>query len=140
MNTTKIVFFFLIFGVFFLLSSSALAQAEPVLYFCERYGRNGEVGVSDRFIAGYFTVIVKCDFALELVDVSLQLDKYNDRNRKFEYYMNFDYTVEPELKLLHFSQNEQNDLKIEEPGFYRVSLLDDRDRTVASALIEIIRK
>lgn len=29
-------------------------------------------------------------------------------------------------------------MKFEEPGFYRVFLLDDNDKTVASALIEII--
>lgn len=137
----KIYYLMLVLYIsFFSIQEQITAQTEPIMYFCEKLGRTGEIGVSDRFTAGYFTVIVKCDFALELVDVSLQIDKYNDRNRKFEYYMNFDYTVEPDLKLLHFSQNEQNDLKIEEPGFYRVSLVDNRDRTVASALIEIIRK
>lgn len=140
MNTTKIVFFFLLFGVFFLLSSSALAQAEPVLYFCEKYGRNGEVGVSDRFTTGYLTVMVKCDYALELDDVFIQFDKYNERNGKFEYYKKFDYTVEPDMAYVFFAKNDESDLKFEEPGFYRVFLLDDRERTVASALIEIIRK
>jgi len=39
--------------------STVFAQNEPVLYFCEKYGRNGEVGVSDRFTTGYLTVMVK---------------------------------------------------------------------------------
>ena len=33
-----------------------------------------------------------------------------------------------------------SDIKFEETGFYRVFLLDDNDKTVASALIEIISK
>ena len=116
----------------------ASAQSEPVLYFCEKYGRDGEVGVSDRFTTGYLTVMVKCDYALDLEDVSVQFDKYNFRNGKFEYYKKFDYVVEPDMKYVYFAKNEDSDLKFEEPGFYRVFLLDDRDKTVASALIEII--
>ena len=114
------------------------AQSEPVLYFCEKYGRDGEVNVSDRFTTGYLTVMVKCDYALDLEDVSVQFDKYNFRNGKFEYYKKFDYVVEPDMKYVYFAKNEDSDLKFEETGFYRVFLLDDRDKTVASALIEII--
>ena len=116
----------------------ASAQSEPVLYFCEKYGRDGEVGVSDRLTTGYLTVMVKCDYALDLEDVSVQFDKYNFRNGKFEYYKKFDYVVEPDMKYVYFAKNEDSDLKFEETGFYRVFLLDDRDKTVASALIEII--
>jgi len=116
----------------------ASAQSEPVLYFCEKYGRDGEVGVSDRFTTGYLTVMVKCDYALDLEDVSVQFDKYNFRNGKFEYYKKFDYVVEPDMKYVYFAKNEDSDLKFEETGFYRVFLLDDRDKTIASALIEII--
>jgi hypothetical protein len=38
------------------------------------------------------------------------------------------------------AKNDDSDLKFEEPGFYRVFLLDDNDKTVASALIEIVSK
>jgi hypothetical protein len=120
------------------LQNYASAQSEPVLYFCEKYGRDGEVGVSDRFTTGYLTVMVKCDYALDLEDVSVQFDKYNFRNGKFEYYKKFDYVVEPDMKYVYFAKNEDSDLKFEETGFYRVFLLDDRDKTIASALIEII--
>ena len=116
----------------------ASAQSEPVLYFCEKYGRDGEVGVSDRFTTGYLTVMVKCDYALDLEDVSVQFDKYNFRNGKFEYYKKFEYVDEPDMKYVYFAKNEDSDLKFEETGFYRVFLLDDRDKTIASALIEII--
>lgn len=140
MNRMRLLFAFFLFSVFIMLNSSLFAQAEPVLYFCEKYGRNGEVGVADRFTTGYLTVMVKCDYALNLEDVSIQFDKYNERTRKFEYYKKFDYTVEPDMSYIYFAKNEDSDLKFEEPGFYRVFLLDDRDKTVASALIEIIRR
>ncbi|MCJ7553424.1 MAG: hypothetical protein MUO34_06010 [Ignavibacteriaceae bacterium] len=140
MNKLHLLFAFFLFTAFFMMNSSVLAQAEPVLYFCESYGRNGEVGVSDRFTTGYLTVMVKCDYALDLEDVSVQFDKYNDRNGKFEYYKNFSYVVEPDMNYVFFAKNDESDLKFEEPGFYRVFLLDDADRTVASALIEIIHK
>jgi hypothetical protein len=133
---------FLLFAFLFSLvlgiSQSILAQNEPVLYFCEKYGKNGEVGVSDRFTTGYLTVMVKCDYALELEDCKIQFDLYNPRTKKFEYYKNFDYVVEPDMKYIFFAKNDESDMKFEDPGFYRVFLLNDRDKTVASALIEIV--
>jgi len=119
--------------------STVFAQNEPVLYFCEKYGRNGEVGVSDRFTTGYLTVMVKSDYALGLEDVSIQFDKYNYRRDEFEFYKKFDYVITEDMSYVFFEKNDESDMKFEDPGFYRVFLLDDRDRTVASALIEIIR-
>lgn len=133
---------FLLFSFLFVLvlgvTSSVFAQAEPVLYFCEKYGNNGEEGVSDRFTTGYLTVMVKCDYPLDLEDVSIQFDRYNARTRKFEFYKKFNYTVERDMNYIFFSKNDESDMKFEDPGFYRVFLLDDNDKTVASALIEII--
>jgi len=119
--------------------SAAFAQEEPVMYFCEKYGRNGEVGVSDRFTTGYLTVVVKSSYSLRLDDVSIQLDKYNFRTGEFEYYNKFNYVIQLDDKYVYFSRNDDSDMEFEDPGFYRVFLLDDRDRTVASAIIEIIR-
>ena len=116
-----------------------LAQSQPVLYFCERYdSKKGEIGVSDRFTKGYLTVMVKCDHALDLEDVHIQFDKYNFRTGEFDYYKKFDYTIDKDMSYVFFAKNEDSDLKFEDPGFYRVFLLDDNDNTVASALIEII--
>jgi len=133
---------FLLFAFLFSLvlgiSQNVLAQNEPVLYFCEKYGKNGEVGVSDRFTTGYLTVMVKCDYALELEDCSIQFDLYNPRTKKFVYYKKFDYVVEPDMKYIFFAKNDESDMKFEDPGFYRVFLLNDREKTVASALIEIV--
>ena len=123
------------------LLNTVFAQNEPVLYFCEKYdSKKGEIGVSDRFTTGYLTVMVKSDNALGLEDVHIQFDKLNERNNKFEYYKKFDYVIESDMSYVFFAKNSDSDLKFEEPGFYRVFLLDDRDKTVASALIEIIPK
>ncbi|MDO8550496.1 MAG: hypothetical protein Q7S39_10160 [Ignavibacteria bacterium] len=135
----KLIFTFSFLSLFvFGFQNYSNAQSEPVLYFCEKYGDDGEVNVSDRFTTGYLTVMVKCDYALDLEDVSIQFDKWNTRERKFEYYKKFDYVVEPDMKFIFFAKNDESDLKFEETGFYRVFLLDDREKTVASALIEII--
>ena len=135
-----VLFFAILFALFFGVKNNVYAQTEPVMYFCEKYGNDGEVGVSDRFTTGYLTVMVKCDHALDLKDCSIQFDKLNFRTRDFEYYKKFSYTVEPDMKYIYFTKNDESDMKFEEPGFYRVFLLDDNDRTVASALIEIISK
>jgi hypothetical protein len=132
-------FAFVLLFLFFAMHSTVFAQEEPVMYFCEKYGRNGEVGVSDRFTTGYLTVMVKSDYALRLDEVAIQLDKYNFRSGEFEYYKKFYYTIELDMKYVFFSKNDESDMEFEDPGFYRVFLLDDRDRTVASAIIEIIR-
>jgi hypothetical protein len=119
--------------------SSTFAQSEPVMYFCERYDDyDGEIGVSDRFTTGYITVMVKSDSELRLKDVAIQYDKYNERNGKFEYYKKFYFTITRDMKYVFFARNDESDMEFEEPGFYRVFLLDEDDKTVTSALIEII--
>ena len=123
------------------LRTDLFAQSEPVLYFCERYDPDkGEIGVSDRYTTGYLTVMVKCDHALGLSNVHIQFNKYNYRTGEFDYYKKFHYTVETDMNYIFFAKNDESDLKFEEPGFYRVFLLDDNDDTVASALIEIVEK
>jgi len=47
MKRFHLFFAFALLFSFFAMHSAAIAQEEPVMYFCEKYGRNGEVGVSD---------------------------------------------------------------------------------------------
>lgn len=139
----KIFMSMFVLSVFFFpgLLTTVFAQNEPVLYFCEKYdSKKGEVGVSDRFTTGYLTVMVKSDYELDLEDVHIQFDRLNERSKQFEFYKKFDYVIEPEMSYVFFAKNDDSDLKFEEPGFYRVFLLDDNDKTVASALIEIVSK
>jgi hypothetical protein len=139
MKRFKLFFAFALLLSFFALESTVFAQNEPVMYFCEKYGRSGEIGVSDRFTTGYLTVMVKSDYALGLDDVSIQFDKYNYRTDDFEYYEKFHYSVDPDMNYIYFEKNDESDMNFKDPGVYRVFLLDDRDKTVTSALIEIIR-
>jgi len=109
------------------------------MYFCDKFGSNGAVGISDQHPTGYLTVVVKSNYAMGLEDVAIQLDKYNFRTGEFEYYKKFHYTMELHMKIVYFEKNDDSDMEFEDPGFYRVFLLDDRDKTVARAIIEIIR-
>jgi len=136
----KIKFLFSIFTVIFIFTfkANSYAQQYPVLYFCEKYGSGGETGVSDRFTTGYLTVMVKADGPLGLRDCSIQMDKYSCSTGKFVYYKKFSYVVEPDMKYVFFEKNSESDMSFEDPGIYRVFLLDQNDRTIASGLVEII--
>ena len=129
-----------VFALMFTVNTISYAQSQPVLYFCERYdSKKGEVGIGDRFTTGFLTVMVKSDYPLRLTDCAIQYDKYNERTGKFEIYKKFYFTIKPDMKYVFFSKNEKSDMRFDDPGFYRVFLLDEDDRTVASSLIEIIR-
>jgi len=136
----KLYVLFSIFAVLALfgVTSNVQAQNGPVLYFCEKYGNDGEVGISDRFTTGYLTVMVKCDYALGLTNCNIQFDKYNATSKTFEYYKKFSYVVEPTMKYIFFAKNSTADMKFSDPGIYRVFLLDGSGSTVTSSLIEVI--
>lgn len=136
---SKIFFSFLFLLSIYSFNSAALAQSEPVLYVCVKYTDDGEVGISDRFTKGALTVMVKCNKVLGLNKVSIQYDKYSFVNGKFEFYKKFKFDVDPDMKYIFFQKSSDNDMSFDDAGFYRVFLLDERDRTVASTLVEIIR-
>ncbi len=138
MKKAKFLFALLAVVFVFAFKANSYAQQYPVLYFCEQYGSNGEVGVSDRFTAGYLTVMVKADGPLGLRDCAIQLDKYSCSTGSFSYYKKFKYSVDPDMKYVYFEKNEESDMNFADPGIYRVFLLDHNDRTVASGLVEII--
>ena len=139
MKKLNFLLLFAMFLSFAAMYTNTFAQSEPVMYFCERYDDyDGEIGVSDRFTTGYITVMVKSDSELRLKDVAIQYDKYNERNGKFEYYKKFYFTISRDMKYVFFARNDESDMEFEEPGFYRVFLLDEDDNTVTSAIIEII--
>ena len=121
------------------LKTVTYAQSAPLLYFCEKYNSDdGEIGISDRFTKGTLTVMVRADRALRLTNVFIQFDKYNWNSHKFELYRKFNYTIEPAMKYISFTKNQKNDLRFDETGFYRVFLLNDEGKNIASSLIEII--
>jgi len=132
MKNFKFLFIFAIFATIFAFNTSDVkAQSSPVLYFCEEYNSSlGEIGISDRFTTGYLTVMVKASSALGLSNVSIQFDKYNCRTNTFEYNKKFPYTVSPSMDYIYFAGD---DLSFDSPGIYRVFLLDENNRTVASS-------
>jgi hypothetical protein len=138
MKKLYVLFSVLALFAFFGATSHVQAQNGPVLYFCEKYTGDGEVGISDRFTTGYLTVMVKCDYALGLSDVSIQFDKYNPSSRSFSFYKKFNYSVKPDMKYIYFAKNTSSDMRFDDTGIFRVFLLDNNGATVASALIEII--
>jgi hypothetical protein len=128
-----------IFLAFFATSPRTYAQAEPVMYFCDKYDSyDGEIGIKDRFSKGPITVMVKCDHALNLTNVSIQYDRYNFRSQKFEYYKSFAFDINQDESYVFFAPTSGNDMEFNDSGFYRVFLLDTDKNTIASALIEII--
>lgn len=136
----KIKFLLALFAVTLALgfTQNVTAQNGPVLYFCEKYGSNGETGISDRYHTGYLTVMVKCDYALGLKNVTIQYDKMNCSTGKFKYYKKFKFVVETTMKYIFFEKNADSDMSFDDPGIYRVFLLDENGATVTSGLIEII--
>ena len=137
MKGYQLFFVFALLPAFLALESTAFAQNEPVMYFCDKYGSNGAVGVSDRRTTGHVTVVVKSNYAMGLGEIIIQFDKYNCRSNEFEYYDKFYYSVNPEQNIIFLERDEENKLQFREVGIYRGFLLDDEDNPVASALIEI---
>ncbi len=138
MKNIKFLFSLLAVLAVFAFKTNSYAQQYPVLYFCETYGSDGEIGVSDRFTKGYLTVMVKADGPLGLRDCSIQMDKYNCSSGTFKYYKKFPYKIDPDMKYVYFAKNDESDMSFDDTGIYRVFLLDHNGRTVASGLVEII--
>jgi len=140
MRKVHLLFPFLLLLALTGIQNKCYAQSEPVLYFCEKYTDDGEVGVSDRFTTGYLTVMVKSSTELGLTNCHIQLDLYNESTGKFDFYKKFDYKIDSDSKYVFFTKNEDSDMSFEKPGFYRVFLLNKKDKTVASALVQIVEK
>lgn len=130
--------------LFFLLvlfgnNTKLLAQSSPVMYFCERYDDDdGEVGIADRFSTGHLTVMVKASDPLKLTSCHIQFDKINPETGKAKYYKKFDFKIKKDMSYVFFEKNDESDMSFDDPGIYRVYLLNSDDETVASALIQIV--
>ena len=124
-----------IFTILFILSSGLLwAQSKPIIYFCEKYDKSKEIGISDRFKAGNLTLIIKSDKEFGFDTAYVQADKYNPKTRKFEYYMKYKFKVNRYEKYAHFSY----DFKLLESGILRIFVMDWPYNVIASNLVEIV--
>lgn len=135
----KIALFFSVFMLLVGFTKTSFAQAGAVMFFCERYDTDqGEINIADRFTKGYITVVVKSDYALNVKNVSVEMDKYDEVYKNFKFYKKFNFTIDPDSKYVYFSKNDESDMSFDDPGFYRVFLLNSSGQTVASALVQII--
>ncbi len=122
------MFIFIILG----LNNHVKAQSCDILYFCVKYDGK-EVDCSDRFYTGKLTVMARLAKEIYYTKVTVQLDKYNPREGKFEYYKEYPFDTESDMTYIFFP-----DVEFSGRGFYRVFLLDPNKNTITSALVEII--
>lgn len=131
--------YLIIVAYLFLANVLVMAQTEPVMYFCERYDEfEGEVGIGSTFSEGPVTIIIRCDFALNLNTIAIQFDKYSFIENKFVYYKKAKFEVDENTNYLSFNMNDEKNMEFEDPGFYRVFLLDEDGKTISSGLVEIL--
>ena len=78
--------------------------------------------------------MVLLESAIRLNEITLQLDKYNPRKNKFEYYKDYEFDVGYDMDYIFF-----NDINFADPGIYRVFLLDPKGNTIVSSLVEIVK-
>ncbi len=128
----KKIFYFFLFLVLVGSYSKLQAQSCDILYFCVSYDGK-EVDCSDRFYAGKLTVMARLAKEIYYTKVTVQLDKYNPREGKFEYYKEYPFDTESDMTYIYFP-----DVEFSDKGFYRVFLLDPNKNTITSALVEII--
>ena len=140
MTKFKVIFTLMALFVVLGFTQNVKAQSSPVLYFCEKYTDAGEVSISDRFYPGYLTVMVKSNEAIGLTNCTIQFDKYSCTSRSFSFYKKFKYVVSASMKYIYFEKNAESDMSFDDPGIYRVFLLDGSGATVTSSLIEIINR
>lgn len=116
------------------------AQSSPIMYFCERYDpEKGEININDTFSKGDITVMVKSSNELGLKHVHIRFDKWDTLSHSFGFYKKFSFTIRPDMKYVFFSKNSESDMSLDEPGFYRGYLLNDSDKIIASAIVQILK-
>jgi len=130
MNKTFIILAFLL-----ILTANALAQTKPIIYFCEKYADGKEIGISDKFSPGYFTIILRSGTKFDVDSVYIQSDKYNSKTKQFEYYSKLTYRVNRHDRFAHFTR----DVKIQESGIFRIFILNTSNIVITSNLIEITK-
>jgi len=128
----KKILYFSLFLVLISAFNKIQAQSCDILYFCVSYDGK-EVDCSDRFYAGKLTVMARLAKEIFFTKVTVQLDKYNPREGKFEYYKEYPFDTEADMTYIFFP-----DVDFADKGFYRVFLLDPNKNTITSALVEII--
>ena len=132
MKKYRVVFLLLFLFMPVVFQAITYAQSSPIMYFCEKHSdKYGEIGVSNKFTVGTLTLVIKSDIPLPNGNFQVQYDKYNSGSGNFEYYS--------KSSIKGANNKKYFDIAFKEPGIYRVFLLSSSNKTIASALIEIIR-
>ena len=108
------------------------------MYFCEDYKHGKEIHINSVFTTGSFVVMLKSSKAMRLGDVVLEFEKYDTSERKFVFYKKYDFTVKPKDNFICFAKTQNNDMVINEPGFYLVVVLNQRGEVVANSILEVV--
>lgn len=123
---------FLYIFIFILISSINIFSQS--MHFCEQFKDGKELGLGSRFTLGTFCIVVQDDNPIGISDGYIQFDKQT--NKGFVFYKKFEFIMNPKANYIYF---QRKDLSIDEPGFYRIFLLDKNNKTISSALIEFIK-
>lgn len=128
-----------------LISGNLYSQTDsPHFYFCESYTNGQEINVSNTFSTGYLTAMLDLrpmGINIGVTDVALEITMIADEHGFYDTEQVLDlvkFTVEPDWDYIYFT-DEQN-LKFEKPGIYRVMLMKEPNEQVASGILKITGK
>lgn len=104
----------------------------PLLYFCESYS-DKPVNTSDRFTTGTISVIFESTNPINTDEAVILIEEIDIINDNVLSKNTYNFKLNPEWNYLHFDE-----INFDKPGFYRVSLIDKRNKVLASNFIEIV--
>jgi len=123
----------------------AEAQNEtPRFYFCESYKDGREINVSNTFSTGYLTAILDIrhmETTIGVNTLALEITMIADDKGFYDVEQVLDlftFAVDPNWDYIYFT--EENRLKFEKPGIYRVMVLKEPNTQIAGGLLKITSK
>ncbi len=141
----KTVLIIAVTAVTIILSGRANAQTDaPHFYFCESYTNGQEINVSNTFSTGYLTAMLDLrptETTIGVRDVALEITMIADEHGFYDSELVIDlvkFTVDPSWDYIYFTDEEN--LKFDKPGIYRVMLMKEPNQQVASGILKITAK
>lgn len=124
---------------------TSYAQTDtPHFYFCESYTNGREINVSNTFSTGYLTAMLDLrpmEISIGATDVSLEITMLADEHGFYDSELVIDrvkFTVDPSWDYIYFTDEEN--LKFDKSGIYRVTLFKEPNEQVASGILKITSK
>ena len=132
---------FLMFFVLLTLSINAQtynSNTQISLYVCEKFSPDsGPIGQSIVFTKGSLTVVATADFNMNFGKVFVQLDRMGS-DGNFYLYKKFRYDWPGNYPIVYFYYTSEKDLSFDEPGYYRIFLLNYDNSVLAYTSITIV--